>query len=102
MHPFFSKQARKKWERRLAGGLSQDSDRNREQALGIVQSRDIAYAAGSKVAQDPVVGGDQRHSEHQRDRELDPFPKRRIAHVERNLIAGPDACRADRVNQEWP
>ena len=57
-------------------------------------------AAGGVVAQDPVVGGDQRNAEHQRDRKLHPLAERGIRHVERRTVAGADARRADHAGQE--
>ena len=52
------------------------------------------------VAQDPVVGGDQRHAEHQRDRKLHPLAERGIRHVERRTIAGADARGANHAGQK--
>jgi len=46
----------------LAGGLPEHRDRHREQTLGIVEARNIAGHSGSKVAQDPIIGGNQRHA----------------------------------------
>ena len=70
---FFSEQAREKGERRLAGSLSKNCDGNGEEALGVVQPRDVTDAARGKVAEDPVVGGNEGDAEHQRDGEAHPL-----------------------------
>ena len=95
-------QAREKRQRGLPGRLAQDGNRYGEQTLGIVEAGDVAHAAGGVVAQDPVVGGDQRHPEHQRDGKLHPFAKRGIRHVERRTVSGADAGGADHAGQERP
>src|SRR6202043_385156 len=56
---FFSEQAREKGERRLAHSLSENCDGNGEEALRIVQPRDVADSARGKVTEDPVVGGNE-------------------------------------------
>src|ERR1700684_1983708 len=54
------------------------------------------------MAQDPVVGGNQRNSEHQRDRKLYPLAERGIGHVERWTVAGTNAGGANHAGEERP
>jgi hypothetical protein len=55
---FFSK-AREEWQGRLPRCLPKNRDRNGEQPLGIVQTRDVSDPARRKIAEDPVISGDQ-------------------------------------------
>src|ERR1700681_3676307 len=98
---FLSEQARKKGKRRLADSLSENCDGYGEEALGIVQPCDVADSARGKVAEDPVVGGNERDAEHQRDGEPHPLAECRILYVERGPVSGADFSGSDRVDQKW-
>ena len=54
---------------------------------------------GCKEAQDPIIGGDQRNPEHQRDRQADPFAEALIAKIEVEGVANVRLARADGVTR---
>ena len=98
---FFSPNSReKKGSDALADGLSENSYGNCEETLGIVQPGDVADSAGGEVAKDPVIGGDQRDAQHQRDGEAHPLAEGGILHVERGTVAGADFGCSERVDQK--
>jgi hypothetical protein len=57
----------------LPGGLPEHRNRNGKQALGVVKPGDVAFAAGGKEAHDPLVGGQERDAQHQRNAKPHPL-----------------------------
>ena len=97
---FLAEQAREKGKRGLPGRLSKNGDGNGEEAFGVVEARDVADAAGGEVAQNPVVGSDQRYAEHQRNREPYPLAEGGIVYIERGPVSGADFRGSDGIHQE--
>src|ERR1017187_8957950 len=84
-------QPRKKRQRCLTGRLPQHGNRHREQPLSEGKPCDVADAIRRVVPQNPVIRRHERHAQHQRHRQLHPFAKRRIPHIKRRPVSGPNA-----------
>ena len=99
-HALLSEQTSEEWQRGLAGRLSENSDGDLEKFLGIVQACNVAHRSGSKIAENPIVRGDQRDAKHKRNGQAHPFAKSSLPDVERNPVTHAHPRGADSIDQE--
>ena len=73
-----SGERRKKWHGGSSRSLPEDGHGGGEEDLGVAEFGNIAAAMRGEIIQDPVVGGDQGDTDHQRNGEPDPFSETRV------------------------
>ncbi len=77
----------KEGERGCSGGLAEDAHGGGEEGSGYGEERDAACVVGGEVADDPLVGGDERDADHEGKGEAEPLEEGGVAEVEDGLVA---------------
>ncbi len=83
---FWLKREAKKGRRRSADSLPQDGHRRREEVFRIGQPRDLARYAGGEVVENPSIGSDHGHAQHQRERETEPLTQAAVRPIEPRTV----------------